>query len=180
MSGSLYCRALAECVIQLRSEGNDDPSCEEIIKCYYSRDLFAGTLLTDTRNQLSAIQRIVREESGLLTCLVGVHYYESKRGGSWREVKPTNIIDARKCLPFGRGVKPHGIKFASGQDDLIYQAATEHHLTSATGSASAGFMKIVNGNAQGYISDGRAGRIIKTAHELAIPESAKLLEDKAE
>jgi hypothetical protein len=171
---STYNRKLAEAVILLYNKGNFDPSCDEILSEFLGVEDLPKLYRIDLFDRLKEIQKIVRDDSGLQTCLVSRYYYQVHRGDP-----PITEAAARKCLPRGRGARPHGIKFANGKDDLIFQIAAGTHLATASNSLLSGVQKIVKANQRGYIPDNKAGRLIKDAHQISIPKAALKLEEKA-
>jgi hypothetical protein len=171
-----FTHRLAEVVIDLRNSGNTDPNRTEIINYLLEGDLFPNIFYGEVTKRFQAIKKIVASETGISTItLMNETYYKK-----FREKGAVTLAEAQMCLPGGNGVRPFGIRFAKGEDDLIFIASLDLKVRKSSGYMATALQNAKDGYDGGFISKKQTGRIIKDAHRRALPHNILKLEGKSE
>ena len=165
--------ALGRTVHELFEAGVTDPSAAQIAAAYYGEDkLLGGETIDGVRKRLSQIRAFLEENyPEFPICLVSETYYVR-----FRDNPPTTVADARRCLPVGHAIKKAGIRWQSGEDDLIWQEAIRLGFASGAGRMKKEADRALGAYESHLISQEDATRLLTEAQDRAQPRHPEIAE----
>lgn len=171
-----YIMALGQTVHELFEAGVKDPSATEIAEAYFPEKVLGGETIEGVRKRLSQIRDFLEENyPEFPVCLVSQTYYVR-----FRDNPPKTVADARKCLPVGHAVKKAGIRWQSGEDDLIWQEAIRLGFASGSGKVKKNADRALGAFEGKHLTEDDAARLLGEAQDRARPRkpeiAAKLLD----
>jgi hypothetical protein len=135
-----YVNSLADTAYELLIGELQDPSAEEIAYAYFSGQLIGGEVTEGIRKRLKKIRDRLHETYKLEDVYLVSETYYSR----FKRKVPTDLEDARLCLPLGYGKGAAGLRRHTGDNDLIWDAMHMQNSNSAGSKFRFGIDRVVN------------------------------------
>jgi hypothetical protein len=164
--------ALAESTAAAFTGGDPALSAKEIAQWYYGNPLVGPEAIKEVGKHLKKI--ILVMEAATQISYHPVSEYWFKRGD-----KPvTNVEEAKKCLPWGGGIKYAGIRIVPDDQDLLFKTWNELCGNSGAGVIHKTLDRVMRANGYNKISDDNAIDIADTLRRKMTPDSLTSLEKR--
>jgi len=166
----VYIERLTETTVQLISDGNVDPSAEEIAEAHFPEHGLVGEITESVRKRLDHIKKQIEidyPQTGTLV-LVNQKYYRL-----YRKRGVETDTEALECLPHnGDGNMMFGIRRCS-RDDRIWKADVRRNQKTGAGKVRKTGDRVLLAHGHGDASDEDAAAILRESLVLSQPTNVE-------
>jgi hypothetical protein len=164
-----YVLELAHTVNEIFGKGKNDPSFREIAAAHFPGKALGEEVVDGIRKRLHKIRDVLEHDYEQPVCLLS-HVYYSR----FKTTPPSNMAEARRCIPGGNGLGVAGIRLHTGDDDMIWQSMVAMNFSAGAGKVKKQADRVLDAVQDHRLETPRAKSLLVNAQQEMEPENPAL------
>ncbi|HZL16512.1 MAG TPA: hypothetical protein VFG23_02075 [Polyangia bacterium] len=159
-------RKVGAVALDLYADGHNPAPTDKEIAAVMRGEMSLRMATEEVRGALKGARQFLRDEYGLLPCIVTDYFYEHQSGRG----APGDPEEARNCVSGrGPGSRNRGIYFATTTSDLIWRSFADRNAVRSGADQRLSLEEYVGPLVRGELTAAQGLRLIQQAHGAATP-----------